>query len=555
MRRLSGTQKPLNKGTRMPRDSLGFMYARGYGVQQNYDEALKWYTKAAKQGYGSAQQTLGEMYYNGEGVPKDYNEALKWLTMSVQSIKQELNKTKELEKQAGLKPWDGYDREESFMLKDTYFTLGVMYDNGRGTPRDYNEAVKWYKKAAETGIPEAQYNLGNMYSIGQGVTKDNEEAVKWYTKAAEQGYSDAQLNLGAMYQYGKGISQDYKEAVKWYKKSAEQDNAKAQYNLSLIYYGGHGVIEDYIEAYKWALLAGMNGNDVTILKQSLSAKMTLAQINKAQKLAKEFVSQKENAKDEESLGLEERTSPKASGTGFFINPSGYMITAAHVVEKARSLQIFTPYGKYQAKIILLDEPSDVAILKVASNNQPTMSLAQLKEAGFSDAEISDHIVRQSSKIKDFYYLEIVSSSAVAVGDKIFTIGFPNVPIQGTEPKYTDGTISSLSGIDNNIRHFQISIPVQPGNSGGPLLSAKGEIIGVIVSRLDDIGMLEATGTLPQNVNYAVKSAFILPLLENLPAGNHQRPNHMMKQWAIPKLSIKPETQLLSSSFIDNSNIR
>ena len=78
-------------------------------------------------------------------------------------------------------------------------SMGFMYSNGRGVPKDYVTAVKWYTKAAEQGNAAAQSNLGYSYANGEGVPEDDATAVKWYTKAAEQGDADAQYNLALMY--------------------------------------------------------------------------------------------------------------------------------------------------------------------------------------------------------------------------------------------------------------------------------------------------------------------------------------------------------------------
>ena len=76
-----------------------------------------------------------------------------------------------------------------------------------------------------------------------------------------------------------------------------------------------------------------------------------------------------------------------------------------------------------------------------------------------------------------------------------------------------GEINSLSGLQDDPRHWQISVPVQPGNSGGPLFDEAGNVIGMVLSKLDAITVARFTGDLPQNVNYAVKSIYALPLLE------------------------------------------
>ena len=88
-----------------------------------------------------------------------------------------------------------------------------MYFDGEGVPENNDEAVKWYRLAAEQGHAKSQHRLGRMYSTGEGVSENDAEAVKWYRLAAEQGYAPAQLNLGDMYSVGNGVPQDYAEAT------------------------------------------------------------------------------------------------------------------------------------------------------------------------------------------------------------------------------------------------------------------------------------------------------------------------------------------------------
>ena len=138
--------------------------------------------------------------------------------------------------------------------------LGVLYERGHGVSPSWSEAVKWYRKAAEQGEVNAQFSLGWCYEFGKGVSQSYYEAVKWYRKAAEQGEAQAQHNLGLCYYNGKGVSQSNYEAVKWYRKAAEQGHAGAQCNLGLCYYNGKGVSQSYSEAVKWYLKAAEQGN-------------------------------------------------------------------------------------------------------------------------------------------------------------------------------------------------------------------------------------------------------------------------------------------------------
>jgi S1-C subfamily serine protease len=113
-----------------------------------------------------------------------------------------------------------------------------------------------------------------------------------------------------------------------------------------------------------------------------------------------------------------------------------------------------------------------------------------------------------------------------LGSTAATVGFPNVGLQGFSPKLAKGEIASLSGVQDDARHFQISVPVQPGNSGGALVDDRGNVIGVIMAKLSQKAALATTGTLAENVNYAVKSSYLLSFLESVPefAAKLKEPN-------------------------------
>ena len=113
-------------------------------------------------------------------------------------------------------------------------------------------------------------------------------------------------------------------------------------------------------------------------------------------------------------------------------------------------------------------------------------------------------------------LPIVASRAVRLGNTVATVGFPNIGLQGFAPKLAKGEIASLSGAGDDARYFQISVPVQPGNSGGALVDGRGNVVGVVSAKLSARAALAATGTLPENVNYAVKSSYLLSFLESVP---------------------------------------
>ena len=154
----------------------------------------------------------------------------------------------------------GILREAKEGNADAQIKAGDLYFTGYCSPRDFDEAAKWYRKAAIQGDVSAEMRLASLYESGTGAERDFTLAAKWYRKAAEQGDSGAQYKLALMYDSGTGVRQDTAEAAKWYRKAAEQGNAAAQRALGDMYCSGAGVPEDWAEALKWLRLASINGD-------------------------------------------------------------------------------------------------------------------------------------------------------------------------------------------------------------------------------------------------------------------------------------------------------
>ena len=155
--------------------------------------------------------------------------------------------------------------------------------------RKYEEAVKWYRRAAQKGYVEAKFQLGFMYANARGVEKDFGEASKWYTKAAQKDHSQAQLNLGFMYEKGRGVSKSFYQAAKWYRKAARRGHGEAQLFLAVMYTKGRGVPKDYVLAYMWSNLAAAKGvKGAGKNRDRVEKKMTQVQIATAQQLTREW---------------------------------------------------------------------------------------------------------------------------------------------------------------------------------------------------------------------------------------------------------------------------
>jgi S1-C subfamily serine protease len=177
-------------------------------------------------------------------------------------------------------------------------------------------------------------------------------------------------------------------------------------------------------------------------------------------------------------------SPKSkSGTAFFINSKAYLVSNDHVVRNCKSIEVNNPTVKSKAQVIFSDEKNDIAVLK-----------------------IDDRLASYSAYFR--------SGKSIRAGDDIITVGFPLGSVLGSDQKVTKGNISSMTGIDNDTSMLQFSAPIQPGNSGGPLLDNSGNVIGVVSGKLSDMGTLKATGSLPQNVNFAIKNQVVQTFLDS-----------------------------------------
>jgi TPR repeat protein len=369
-------------------------------------------------------------------------------------------------------------------------TLGEEYYTGQNAPHDNAEAVKWFRKAAEQGNRRAQLYLGLSYEFAQGVPQDYAEAAKWFRKAAEQGDGNAQFCLGECYDKGQGVRQDYAEAAKWYRKQAEQGDDRSQYQLGMYYANGQGVPQNDVEAYFWLSLAaaqgqwvGPNPASASQARDIMAQRMSREEIIEGQRRAAAFVPNWRKSGSSSAKTISPET-PTASGTGFFITDDGYLISNYHVVKDATKVRLLTSAGLIDAKVVQVDAANDLALLKADGRFAP---------------------------------LPIVASRTVNLGGTVATVGFPDIGLQGFAPKLAKGEIASLSGASDDPRYFQISVPVQPGNSGGALVDERGNVIGIVSAKLDASAALAASGALPENVNYAVKSSFLLSFLESVPA--------------------------------------
>lgn len=174
-----------------------------------------------------------------------------------------------------------------------------------------------------------------------------------------------------------------------------------------------------------------------------------------------------------------------SGTGFVISSEGAIVTNDHVVASCigKINGALSSQPQIELRVVSEDAPNDLALLKAVNKG---------------DA------LRGSVSIRGV---------AIKPGDPVIAIGYPFYDVLSSEFSVTTGIVSSLGGIGNDSRYLQVSAPVQPGNSGGPLLDSSGNLIGVVSEKLDAVKMVRATGSIPENVNFAIKTGALRDFLD------------------------------------------
>jgi S1-C subfamily serine protease len=167
-------------------------------------------------------------------------------------------------------------------------------------------------------------------------------------------------------------------------------------------------------------------------------------------------------------------------TGVIVATGGEIVTNNHGVANCESMRVQKGEETYPATLVLRDQQNDLAILHVA-HTFPTAA--------------------------------VFRESPVHQGDAVAAYGFPLDHVLASGGTFTSGSISAMTGIGDDTRYFQVSVPVQPGNSGGPLLDQNGHLVGIVTAKLNVLSLAAATGDIAQNVNFAIKENLIRGVLE------------------------------------------
>ena len=295
-------KKATERGDPKAMDVLGDMYAKGMGVQENFAEAARWYRRSADAGYPEAFAGMGMLsLVKAMGLAGDDESAVR--LAHDESKKDELwrflhdPQEYPVRNQVELKEairWlrkgaeEGHSAESQLVLalltsvgvgvgKDpvqaakwmrlaatklpvAQVMMGAFYFHGTGVKKDYTEAVRRFRDAADKNVPQAYGFLGLMYIEGHGVVQDFAEAAKWLRKGADQNEPDAKALLGTLYFTGRGVPQDFHASYVLAKETAELGHSTGQYLLGLVLVTGNGVPQNYQEGVKWMQAAARKGH-------------------------------------------------------------------------------------------------------------------------------------------------------------------------------------------------------------------------------------------------------------------------------------------------------
>jgi TPR repeat protein len=449
------------------------------GTDAEKINSIKTLSKWSDSGYAPAMHLLGLMYQEGSyGLEKDEKKGFTLIKNAAE-----------------------------FDYAPAMASLMFNYSTGYGVVTDNSLAYNWAKKSAQYAYPEGWYVLGLCYEHGVGVNPNMTEAATWYRKSAEGGFAPGQYYYAQCLSNGTGLGQDEATALNYFQSCALQSypviQGDAQYCVATAYLKGKGVKRSLVDGFAWLIIAAENGQQqaadfLKIANKALDSgdQTGRIQFNADVKNKISFIKREIAADSYLSKKLAPWSSPKRypgssipgkvlkwSGTGFFITEQGHLITNNHVAPAGAQVKVITRFGAFPAIVLKTDPNSDISLLKADGIFKP---------------------------------IALVHSNTIRLGATVATLGFPNTKLQGFSPKLTKGEISSLLGAQDDINCFQISTPVQPGNSGGALFDKMGNVVGVVVAKISQRAALENSGTLAENVNYAVKSDAIFNFLQSEP---------------------------------------
>jgi uncharacterized protein len=425
------------------------MLRDGTGTARDTNRARQLFTELAAGGHIQSQLALGELLRAGIGGPKDLDGAASQFRRAA-------------------------DQGHAVAM----LQLSRLYRLTDFPDRDDSRAFEWALKSANTGHAPAYGVVGYLILTGTGVNKDPEIAVAWLKGGHEKGDLTSRAYYGLALATGTGVPRNAVLGGQLLNEAANAGNLDAMTTLASLHQVGQVMPRDYMRAYLWANIAisrGAAGASLLALRDDLERRLSPDQLGAMQKQAREWKPQLTARPI--TGGAEARALPsRGSGTGFFISASGHLLTNQHVVNGCHRI---TTDRHGEATLVASDAKMDLAILKV---EHPADLWATIRV------------------------------EPPRLGESVYVFGYPLQGVLSSSGNFTSGVVSALVGFRNDPTRLQVSAPIQPGNSGGPVLDQSGRVLGVTVSTASSMRIANATGSIPQNLNFAVHGAVARALI-------------------------------------------
>lgn len=248
---------------------LGINYLYGeYPCPEDYDEALRWFRKAAAEGDAAAEYMVGECHYYGHGTDEDISEALNWYRKAAEhgyvygqlDVADILSNGDDGVKADPVEAFFWYGKAAEQKNPRATARLGICYEEGEGVKADPAKAFEYYRKAAELESPLGCYRLALAHAEGIGTEVSSAEAVRWMERAVNLNYSRAINTLGIWYRQGRQVPHDPVRAFELFGQAAEAGFSFGKINLALCYLHGRGTEQDQEKGVKILRKLDRDGN-------------------------------------------------------------------------------------------------------------------------------------------------------------------------------------------------------------------------------------------------------------------------------------------------------
>lgn len=362
-----------------------------------------------------------------------------------------------------------------------YFNRGISY---RATGRldlalaDYNRAIEINPRYFE-----AYNNRGNIYMA----RRDNRRALQEFDRAVRVNprYAIAHNNRGEAFENMNQLA----DALAAYNRAIELNPryARAYANRGDIWRKTgrrENAIADYRRALRLDARNALARAGLKTLGVSGSAAAPTALDNRPPPRSDPFARSPQVARTSPPPAAPPQERRSSTGTGFFVSSQGHVLTNHHVVRNCSAITVAlegTP--SLSARVIGRDSKNDLALLATTGLKPTTVPNLRM---------------------------------GVRLGESVFVYGFPLAGLLASTGNFTIGNVTAVAGLGDDTTMIQMSAPVQPGNSGGPVFDQHGNVVAVVVSKLNALRIAKVTSDIPQNVNFAIKAPIAMSFLE---AGN------------------------------------